>query len=485
MIKINIIYFDIRTAWYPGFHHGLAYLIGNLKKHGYTVVLNHIKSEHELEKLANDISKKKNDLVAFSITTNQIKYLRIFINKAKLNAKLIIAGGVHCTLAKEKVLHDYPIIDGICIGEGDFPLIELCKKLDANEDYFSSPNFYFKKKDGSIIKNNLAKLHEIDSLALPDYSLFQFPEIIEASGKCFPMMISRGCPYECSYCCNKAIKSEYKGLGKYVRFPSINRAVKILKNNLSLYPKTQKIIINDDTFTANKKWLFEFLVRYSKEISLPFACNARVETIDEELIKNLKQAGCVSIDYGVESGNEAFRRKFLNRNHSNEKIIQAFALTKKYGLKCFAYVMTGIPFETKKNAKETLKFLIELQPDFGNCTYFYPYPSTALTYSCIENDILLDNISELTSYQQAPAINETHQTHKSMKKYFELNRTYFYSQLIFKSIKIPGFLYKILLSFIFLFRKPILIFLNPLSKNIFILIIRKFIRWFAYKFLRY
>lgn len=405
MAKIALIYFDLHTGYYPSFHHGLASLIGTLKKENHNVSLHHLVFEDDFDKTTKFLKEEKHDLVGISFTTNQKKYVRSFFEMANFSARLTIAGGVHCTLVKDDVFRNFPEIDGICIGEGEIPLKELCRRLDNDEDLLSTPSFYFKAKDG-IVKNPISPLQSVDNLPLPDYSLFNYFKMISDNGDCFPMMLSRGCPYNCHYCCNHAFRQIYPNKDEYVRSPSVQRSINLIKKNLFLYPKTKNIIFADDTFTLHKKWLMEFCEIYKKEIGLPFSCNARVETIDNQVAHYLKLGGCQSICFGVESGNEWLRKHILNRRHSNKRIKEAFELTKKYGLKSFSFNIVGLPFETREMARDTLNFNLELQPDFGKCFYFYPYPESRIYQLCLDYGFLLDDLEAVSGYLEAPSLKE-------------------------------------------------------------------------------
>ncbi len=403
MAKVHFLYFDLYTGYYPSLHHGLAYLLGALKNEGHMVSLSHLVSEDDYEMASAFLEDNKFDLIGLSFTTNQKGHARTFLDMKKLSASLIVAGGVHCSLVREEVFNEFPEFDGICIGEGENSLVTLCRCLDKNENYLTTPSFYF-KVDDKVINNPLAPLREIDTLKLPDYSLFDYRKIISDGGGYFPMMLSRGCPYDCYNCCNHIFKELYRDKDKYVRFPSVEHAIKIIKNNLVLYPEAQKIIFADDTFTLNKRWLSDFCTHYSKEIGLPYSCNARVETIDDEIAQCLKDSGCLSVNFGVETGNEWLRGNILNRRHSNEKIKESFRIIKKYGIKAFSFNMIGLPFETKEMARETLQLNLELKPDFGKCFYFYPYPGTRLRQVCSENDLFGDGLKSVSGYLEAPVL---------------------------------------------------------------------------------
>ncbi|MFQ5964065.1 MAG: B12-binding domain-containing radical SAM protein [Candidatus Scalinduaceae bacterium] len=480
MARITFIYFDLNTGYYPSFHHGLASLIGTLKIENHKVYLHHLIFEDDFDKAIKFLEEEKLDVVGLSFTTNQKKHVRRFLEIADLSEMLTVAGGVHCTLVKEEVFKDFPEIDGICLGEGEAPLRELCRRLDNGDDYLATPSFCFRTNDG-IGKNAVVPLQGVEVLPLPDYTLFDYDKIISDNGQCFPMMLSRGCPYNCHYCCNHAFREIYPNKGDYVRFPSIERSINVIKNNLSLYPGTKKIIFADDTFTLNKKWLSGFCEVYKKEIDLPFLCNARVETMGEQVAKDLKHGGCISIDFGVESGNEWLRRNILNRRHSNRKIKDAFEITKKYGIKSFSFNIVGLPFETTEMAKDTLNLNMELQPDFGKCFYFYPYPKSRIHQLCLDYGLLLDDLESVSGYLEAPSLKEVFMSHKEMKKYFELMQSFFYARLLFSKIRMPLFLEKLLLKIIFLLRKPILAVLDTKSDT---LGLRRLLRKFAMKYLR-
>ena len=483
MAKVCLIYFDLNTGYYPSFHHGIAYIIGTLKNSNHEVTLYHLADENDFDVIVSYLEKEAYDLIGLSFATNQKKYVRRFLTITDLSAKLIIAGGVHCTLNKENIFEEFPEIDGICVGEGELPLKDLCQKLDNNEDYLSSSSFYFRTKEG-IVENPISSLQHIDNLPLPDYTFFDYDKIISDNGNCFPMMLGRGCPYSCYYCCNHAIRRIYPNKNIYVRFPTVQRSIDIIKNNLSIYPNTRRIAFADDTFTLDKKWLAKFCEIYKKEVDLPFICNARVETISDQVVQHLKYAGCLSINFGVESGNEWLRKHILNRRHSNKKIRKAFHITKEYGIKRFSFNIVGLPFETKEMAEDTFNLNLELQPNFGKCFYFYPYPGTILHQLCLKYDLLLDKTDSVSGYLESPSLKELFMSHKEIRKQFELMNLFFYARLILSKIRVTLLLEKALLKTVFLLRNPISSLLDPTTTNKNITKLRKIMRKLAKKHLR-
>ena len=433
MAKVCLVYFDIKTGFNSGFHHGLAYMVSLLKRQGHTITFCHLRTENDIVQF-NTIEHSEADVMGLSFTTNQKRYVRKLLQNDRLSSGLIVAGGVHPTLDQETVFTDFPHIKGICIGEGEIPLSELCTRLDRKEDPYSTQGFWFNTEE-RLIRNPPAKLLSVEELGFPDYSIFEYKDIVRNDCGTFSMMLARGCPYNCHYCCNHALKAIYDKSSKYVRIPSVDYALQIIKANLKLCPDTTKIAFADDTFTLNKRWVEEFSVKYRMEIGMPFVCNARVETINEQVCRSLSEAGCTCIEFGLESGSERLRRNVLNRRHSNQTIKHAFSMVKRFGMKRRTYNIVGFPFETDRMAKETLQLNKELQAEFGSCTYFFPYPGTKAYDMCHEHELLSSDIEELSGYLESPSVKEIFMEHKAAKKHMRNMKAYFYTQMILAKFK--------------------------------------------------
>jgi len=439
MANVCLAYFDIKTGNNPGFHHGLAYMVSLLKQQDHAIRFFHLKSESDITRF-NTLEHSEADVIGLSFTTNQKKYVRKLLQNDRLSSRLIVAGGVHSTLDQEAVFSDFSQIKGICIGEGEVPFGELCSRLDRKEDPYSTQGFWFNTEE-RLIKNPPATRLPVEELGFPDYSIFDYQDIVRKDGGTFSMMLARGCPYNCHYCCNHALKEIYDESTKYVRIPSVDHAIQIIKENLRLFPDTTKIAFADDTFTLNKRWVEEFSIKYRREIGMPFVCNARVETINEQICSSLSEAGCTCIEFGLESGSEWLRRNVLNRKHSNQTIKDAFSLVKRFGMKRLTYNIVGFPFETDRMAKETLQLNKELQPEFGSCTYFFPYPGTKAYDMCHEYELLSSDIEAFSSYFESPSLKELFMDHKVTKKHMRNMRAYFYTQVIlakFKSVPLAN-----------------------------------------------
>ena len=215
---------------------GIQYLSSMLKKGGHEVQLlfdpgvddnlfirwRALQKLNRYDKLLAKACKFPPDLVAFSVPSNLYPFVENMAALLKRELKVpAIAGGPHPTALPEYVLSNENI-DMVCIGEGDYAMLELADKLENGRNVYSVPNIWF-KKNGRIIKNTLRPLIEnLDSLPYPDKELFYdygaFEELI-------PVLAGRGCPFQCTFCFNHAYQRLYRGKGRYVRMRSVDNLI--------------------------------------------------------------------------------------------------------------------------------------------------------------------------------------------------------------------------------------------------------------------
>ena len=228
-------------------------------------------------------------------------------------------------------------------------------------------------------KNPIAPLlEELDELPFPDREIFNANELVHESSGRLPILASRGCPYNCTYCCNHALKSIYPNKERYIRFRSVENVVCEIKEVLSRYPIFKSVLFHDDILFLNKIWSRNFINLYKHEVGIPFSCNIRPEIVDEEIASLLKEGGCFRICIGIESGNDHMRQQILRRRISTEQIRRASLLCKSKGIAVYAFNMVGIPFKKPRDILETIKLNSEISSDSFQVSIFYPYMGTEL-----------------------------------------------------------------------------------------------------------
>jgi len=186
-----------------------------------------------------------------------------------------------------------------------------------------------------------------------------------------------------------AMRALYKDKGKYVRIRRIDKTIEECKR-LKAEADVRVIYFADDVFGMDKKWLYEFLPIYQKEVSLEFICLVRADIVasDDEYAARLAAGGCRSVFFGIESGNEQLRNRVLTKNLRNDQIIRAAELLHRAGIKFRAYNIIGLPDETLQDALSTVELNITIKTDYPWCSVFAPFPGTALTDYAFERGYL-------------------------------------------------------------------------------------------------
>mgnify|MGYP001560461382 CR=1 FL=1 len=409
---------------------GIMYLSASAKEKGHESDL--VLTSENLEK---KLQEYKPDFVGYSMMTgDQELYDSINRRLKQKNIFFSIAGGPHPTFFPEMLEHTS--FDAICRGEGEISLQQLLDNPQSKD----IPNFHF-KDDSGITRNPVqALIPDIDAIPFPNRNLvFKFPSIEKGPIKHF--IASRGCPYNCSYCFNESYSELYSGKGKRVRFRSVDNLLDEIECVVDSSP-TRLIYFQDDTFILKPQWLKEFSEKYNKEINLPFHCHTRANLVTEDIVRDLKQAGCYSVHIAAESGNDLIRRNILNRQMSNEQIISAVNLLKKYDIKVMLQNILGLPFSTIENDFETLELNIKCQPEYAWASIFQPYPKTTLGQTCLETGVYTGDFSDInSSFFDSSVLNIQNKNEiANLQKLFAIavkNPQLYYSGRLQQLIKMP------------------------------------------------
>lgn len=146
--------------------------------------------------------------------------------------------------------------------------------------------------------------------------------------------------------------------------------------------------VADEMFLTRKAAVREFCEKYPREIGLPFGCMARVEHINDELVRMLKAAGCLRIGMGVECGDENFRKQHLGRAMSNEMIVSAFRTVKRCGIDTYSFNMLGYPFERADTTRKTVELNKLIEPSTVQVSVFFPFEGTELYETCVDSGLI-------------------------------------------------------------------------------------------------
>jgi radical SAM superfamily enzyme YgiQ (UPF0313 family) len=407
-MKILFLEIDTEREWALA-SVGPAYIASHIRLHGHEAAFLRVRPEEEMHDLIASIEKEAPDILGFSLTTRQ--WQRGAHVAGEIRKKLhipVIAGGHHPTFTAEAVLQTKGF-DYVCLGDGEEPVAELLDCLEKGEEDTASQiaNIWVKGAGRPQIRPPLKPLDKIPFLAR---------DLLDERYGVAHLITQRGCPFPCTFCAAGGMRDLYKNEG-YLRRRTVQDVVKELYHIKGESPLNYVVFL-DDTFTVNKDWVREFCRIYGKEISTGFSINARVETVDRDMLDQLAKAGCRHIIYGVESGSSRMRRDVLDRPVENQRIIDVFNWTKKAGVMVTANYMLGLPGETPDDIEQTLALNEKLQPDDFGYFVFYPYPGTRLFHMCREKGFLPENWLELPANNRQSILNLPDLTKEDIEHYY-------------------------------------------------------------------
>jgi radical SAM superfamily enzyme YgiQ (UPF0313 family) len=362
---------------------GLAYIASSLEKKGYTVeILDAPALEMNVDNVINKIIEKNPAIIGVTSLTPTFHRVVILADKIKekFQQKPIIIGGQHATIMQEKILEDNKSFDIVVYGEGEITIIELMTLLIGNnlsKDKLSKIDGIIFRNGERIIKTKLRKpIENLDEIPFPARHLLPMNRYIPLPNQykrtpVVNMVMIRGCPYQCSFCSNNKV------FGRKIRYPSPERAVEEIKHVIKKYG-AKEISFWDDMITVNKNWLNNFCDLIIKnKLDIVWSCYARIDSVDQDVLRKMKQAGCWNIFYGIEAGDKKLLDN-IDKGITIEQSINAVKWTKEAGIEVRGSFMLCLPGETPELGRKTIAFAIALDPDYAQFSLTTPYPGTKL-----------------------------------------------------------------------------------------------------------
>lgn len=341
-----------------------------------------LKTTNPFEDFRSQVKEFQPDLLAMSATEDMFLLgIRLLRTVQDLNIPTIL-GGVFATFAPHVALK-YPEIDMVCVGEGELALKTLCERMEKGLPYEDINNLWFKNPNGSIRKMNPTRMVNMDDNPLIDMTIFEEARFYRPMGgrvwRMFPVETHRGCPYTCTYCNSPSQMELYKKEegASFLRRKSFENMRKEL-----LYYKEEMgaeyLYFWADTFFSWKAEEFEEFCEIYQDIGLPFWCQTRAETITYERLKKLRDIGCARISFGLEHGNEQFRKKVLLRRVTNDTMIKNFKILNDLGIPYSVNNIIGFPDETRELAMDTVELNRQIDATDRNAYAFTPFNGVPL-----------------------------------------------------------------------------------------------------------
>jgi len=337
--------------------YGLLSIAAQVKRAGHQVKILNL-SAYPWNRVEDVLSALDADIYAMSCWTANRRGVALVaraIRARRPNVPIVI-GGPHSTPLGKEMLEHYPAIDIATVGESENTFLEIIDRVAAGRSMRNLPGAAY-RVDGRVeMGPDRASIEDLDTLVSPH--LHYDTHIL---------MTSRGCPWACTFC------GAENSWGRGFRGQSVQYVLDVLEKTVPRLP-VKMILVKDDTFTTNRKRVLD-LCRGIRERKLGFlwSCDTRVDVLGEDLLREMRLAGCERLSLGVESGSPQILKQ-VDKKITVQKIIESTQLAKKYGIKVRYFMMLGNRGETAATFRETLDFLDKAKPHqyIFSCLSIYP-----------------------------------------------------------------------------------------------------------------
>ena len=385
---------------------GLAYVAAALEKEDFKVeCIDNYLLNKPIDYIKLEVKRSNPKIVG--ISCGSVTYLRCIETaravKEVLPSCKIVVGGPHPSCMPESMLQ-HPEIDYVVMGEGERAMVDLATNLTRNGDdsaISTIPGVAY-RHEGKIIRNTPTFISDLDKVPYPARHLLPTHlysrEIEFLSVKPVDHMnVIRGCPYNCTFCETKKIWG-YKS-----RAFSPPRVIEEIEHLINKFG-TKGIYFAGDNFTIQKKRTLEIcdLIRKHK-LDIEWVCDTRVDLISRRLLKEMKDAGCRTIWFGVESGSPRILEK-INKHITLQQAVDAFKLCKEEGIKTACSFILGIPGETINDMNASFRFAKKLDPDWVRFNIFVAVPGSIL-YDEILQKQLYERLEGFVAYVETEDFN--------------------------------------------------------------------------------
>ncbi|MAG10909.1 hypothetical protein CMI44_01190 [Candidatus Pacearchaeota archaeon] len=382
---------------------GLGYICATLRKEEYKVdCLNLNHSDKGLAELIHGaLKKRKYDFVCTGHLGVGYPVIEKIINAVKSYNpnQAVIVGGPIISSEPEFMAENLKFDFGV-VGEGEVTIIELLDFIKKNKDVSKVKGIVYKGKSGKIIRTSpRERIEDLDTIPFPDYSDFGLNEKMDNMysidslygtmdhPRTYFMIGSRGCPFQCTFC--------YQSLGQKYKTRSVKNIIKELEFAIDKY-RANSFHMYDDLFSVNKERLYDFCKEVKKlnkrrNVNLRWVCSLWVSTVDEELLKFLKDSGCTGICFGFESYSKKVL-KSMKKSITPEQIDNAMKACMKVHMPIIANFIFGDVTETKETAKETLDYWKEHCNDQAKLFFIHAYPGSEIYNHCIRKGLIKDKL---------------------------------------------------------------------------------------------
>lgn len=392
---------------------GIMYIASHMELKGFHCdVLDCLVEKFKISDLKEYLRKNKYDMIGITCMTNSAldAYESAKAAREICPHALIVMGGVHPTALPDQTVRETLETNFIIVGEGEQTFVDLATCLSNGADPHKVDGLAYWSKTENKVKYSTPRtpIPDLDSLAFPSYHKVPLEKYVPHVTQYidlpnYPIVLQRGCPYQCTYCDHGAV------LGRKIRSLSVERALENVRYLVKNYG-AKGIYFLDSVFTVRRDFIMKFLKALQKQdFKISFACNARADQLDLELLGEMKKAGCWMIQIGIESGNIKSLELIKKASYSSafkadpndpngrpyllNKYEQEIRNCQKLGIQVMASYILGLPGENAEDVETTINFAKKLATETALFFLPVPYPGSHLLTQAKEDGGLKENMS--------------------------------------------------------------------------------------------
>jgi anaerobic magnesium-protoporphyrin IX monomethyl ester cyclase len=402
-MKVSLV--NARRSEKPVIPLGLLTIASVLEKNGFEVRVHDLIFPEDEVRYLREVADDPPDIIGLSFLTTAVLKAAALVKAIRSASRqsIITAGGPHVSgLPKESM--DLLGLDYAVAGEGEISFLKLCQALSSKTDPRSISGLVYREGTGVVANPITEFIENLDELPLPAWHLVNMGNYLFPPGyikglfyrRTLPVLASRGCPSQCIFCSSPNV------FGRRIRRRSVNNVISEIRALKQRYD-IDGFYFLDDTFTVGIPWVMDLCDALIREgLNFPWSCQTRVNVVTKELLAKMKQAGCVQVDYGIESGSERIL-KTLKKGITLEQIRAAFKMADEVGLRTYGSILIGNPGETMADIEESGKLIRELRPSLTLYNFLTPFPGSELYNNARAYRVNLQDEEKLYSYDTRTA----------------------------------------------------------------------------------
>jgi len=308
---------------------------------------------------------------------------------------MVITGGMHPTFFAKEIIDNCPEIDAVALGESDSTFPKLLRFFYKNECINNLEGYCLRLNGKTVIATRSPFIADLDSLPRPGYEFYNFeeysndtsnwwdPDGIKISPFYLPILTSRSCPVQCSFCAMRIV------MGNIFRSRCAENVFEEIKFLYDVYG-VNYFKIEDDNITLHRERfikLCKLIINSRIKIYFDTQNGISLRTLDEEIVDLMRRAGFIMVSLAIESGSDYIRNKIMGKNISRAQIIRAFKLCRNVGINTMAFFIIGMPEDTERTLKETADLIEEIETTRLSISVAKPLPGTKLFEQCNRDNL--------------------------------------------------------------------------------------------------